>query len=493
VAGGEMTIAIPVNVDSLDPLKQTTSEMIRALSLVFEGVLSYDSTNRLSPALGESWEPDETGKIWTIHLRQGVKWHGTEMYFSANDVVYTLNHLAELTDSPYYALMQYVESYSAVDLNTIQIEGKEAGEQALHVLTIPMMSQDNAAVTLPVGTGPYRITSASGSGMELEANQNWWKVSPYIEKIHCVGKLTADAALVAISANQLNFLLTSALSARQYREDDVRTVEDVNTQTVETLLINYASDSNFADKNVRKALAYALDRHDLISNVYQNHAVAADVPVPIDSYIYDSAYKVYDTNTDKALQYMSDAGWVDNDNDGKLEKDGREFTCKLLVNDTTDSPARKDAANAIAVQLAEIGVSVEVETAKYAPDAEEPVLDYQTKLENGEFDLALVGFKLNMSGDLSFLLHSDAAKNYGGYSYVLMDNAVEAARTAVGEANVRAAYSELERLFVDELPFITLYFRTASLIYSSDIKGITGMRGETVFSTVNKWYIESAE
>ena len=260
------------------------------------------------------------------------------------------------------------------------------------------------------------------------------------------------------------------------------------TQTAEVMLINYSNDI-LKDVNVRMALAYAIDRGHIITNVYMNRAQACDVPVAPDSWLYESKSKLYDYNTTVAYALLANAGWSDIDGDGYLERNGQhysEMTLRLLVNDSTDT-ARKSAAEMIAQQLEEIGIHVELITAGYVlgDDASEYVAKIQTK----EFDLALIGFNLGRDCDLTQYIAQNGQNNYGGYSNAALEQLAQNILTAEDETTLRTAASEFQMRFAQELPFITLYFRLNSILYSADIQGITSAREPDILRSVDQWYM----
>ena len=100
---------------------------------------------------------------------------------------------------------------------------------------------------------------------------------------------------------------TSATTVGKYRQDGITNVQDVMTQNVEIMLVNSNSQS-LNDVKVRQALACALDRSKIISNIYMNRAQACDVPIAPDSWIYESKSKLYDYNTVKALELLRRRG-----------------------------------------------------------------------------------------------------------------------------------------------------------------------------------------
>ena len=57
---------------------------------------------------------------------------------------------------------------------------------------------------------------------------------------------------------------------------------------------------------------------------------------------------------------------------------------------------------------------------------------------------------------------------------------------------MREAHAKLQQQFVQELPFIMLYFRMSSIVYGGDIRGVATVRGTDIFRTVNEWYMQQA-
>ena len=220
-----------------------------------------------------------------------------------------------------------------------------------------------------------------------------------------------------------------------------------------------------------------------------NRAQACDVPIAPDSWLYDSASKVYDYDPARALALLKEAGYTDADNDGFLELNGmyyQELKLTLLVNDSADN-LREDAANAIAAQLMELGIQVEVVAAPYS--LTEADNEFNNKLKAGEFDLALCGFNLARDGIVSSFVETGGANNYGNYSSAELSSLADAVVTAADEAVYRAAASAFALQFVKELPFLTLYFRLNSIVYDSAIQGVTGVREPDTLRTAYKWYL----
>ncbi|HWS29509.1 MAG TPA: peptide ABC transporter substrate-binding protein [Clostridia bacterium] len=486
--GGELNLPMPTNADRLDPLSVNTEEMLNVFSLIFEGLLSVDQTSALVAGLAETWSCDESGKVWTLNLRNSAHWHDNREKVTAADVKYTYDRLFSMPASYYSYHAAKIQSVEAVDEYTVRVTMKAAGIASLYALTVPIMRADSASAATPVGTGPFKVTYSSSELLTLGANDNWWKQRPYIDTINFIARDNNETALASYAAGQLDMVPTSAVTAGKYREEGITTVYDILTQNAEFLFLN-SSDAALKNVNVRMALACGIDRSKIITNVYMNRAQACDVPIAPDSWLYDSASKVYDYDPARALALLKEAGYADVDNDGFLEANGSrtdKLTFTLLVTDTADN-LREDAANDIAAQLLELGIQVEVVPAAYSLTEADNA--FSQKLSAGEFDLALCGFNLSRDGILSAFVDANGVRNYGKYSSTELSDLANNMLSAADETAYRAAASAFEMQFVKELPFLTLYFRLNSIVYDSTIRGVTGAREPDTLRTADKWYL----
>ena len=495
VAGGELIIPMPRNpfvtadYTGANPLLVNTEEMRNLYSLVYDTLLRCDANNRLIPALAERWSVDETGKVWTLTLRENVLWHTDGDVFDADDVLYTIAQIRALGGKSYYSwASNVIERGEKIDERTVQITMKNSGSASLYALLFPVVCANDTSGQLN-GTGLYKAAQVFDNSLELVVNHQSWRRVPYIQTIRCLARDSNDIALDSYEAGQLNFVPTSNVSAGKYRETDKTNVLDVMTQDCEVLLVNH-NNSKLRDINVRKAIACAINRGAIVSNVYMNRAEICDVPVPPDSFLYDPASKVYDYDVAAAAAYLAQAGWVEKNEDGILLKGGQPFTLRLLVNDSTESTYRKNVAAIVAQQLLSIGILVEVETAKLSIGT---TSEFEERLAARDFDMALAGFNLSRGGELSAYLSRTGARNYGGYASDTLELYMRMTASAIEEKDMRETHAQLQQAFVDELPFIVLGFRKSSIVHSAEIQGIIEIRGVDALRTVNQWYMETTE
>ena len=87
------------------------------------------------------------------------------------------------------------------------------------------------------------------------------------------------------------------------------------------------------------------------------------------------------------------------------------------------------------------------------------------------------------------MLSSTSSQNYGGYSSATMDQYLATYTAATTESQIKSTAADIQRLFSQDLPLISLYFRTNTLVTSASIKGIQGARDMSVYREVEQWYI----
>ena len=494
-ATGELRMPIPENAVRNNPYSVTTEEMRTMYSLIFEPLIGIDDQGKLTPMLAQSWARDELNSdTWRISLRTNVVWHDTTP-FSADDCLYSLDKLEHYLDSEnasmYYAWCAAgIDSITAIDESTLSVKFTSSGYSALYCLSFPIVCKATDLSNPLNGTGPYTLSENKNTSVRLSVNEKWWKEPAHIKSIRFYERLNNETALASYEAGQLNFVPTSSLSAGKYRKEGETIVTDLMTQDAELLIFNYAN-AVLYDMNIRKAIALCMDRSKLITNVYMNRAQTSDVPIAPDSWLYSTQYTTIEHNVEKANILLENAGYHDSNGDGIREKDGnvgQELSFTLLVSESTDNTARKNAGETIATQLRECGIEVNVVSKTYTLGNSSS--DYIVALKGGEFDLALVGVNLSQRGDLTELFKTDGILNFGhGGDEKLLDLS-NAINDAPDEVTMRDAAYQLQTAFSEKLPFLVLYFRLNSIVCSADIKGITNVREPNIMGSVGEWSIE---
>lgn len=507
--GGQLRVAVALP-DNIHPLFTKSKDFINLSGLIYEGLFTYDENFNLRPVLAESWEVLDEGKIWQIELKKGVKWHdGTEL--TAQDVKYTFDLLfnnmqsmgeeddpnssiyaRRLFEGRNIARMEYVVNNPyAVTI----ILNEPAGRTFMEALTFPILparedqeSHNVKDINFLVGTGPYRVESGNleaGGEIKLVRNHAWWNSEePYIDSI--IAKIYRDneEALEAFREGQVDLVDTHVVYADFYRMSRQGQIFRYLTHYFVYIGINHKSPGVLGDSKVRQAIAYALDRKDIVSRVYASCAQSVDVPIPPDSWYYDSDLRVYDYQPQKALQLLEEAGWKNFNDDGILCNNNGE-PLSFTINVNTENIMHKEALNIIVDQLREVGIDANLRLQSWE--------DYVLALEEGDFEAVLSERYLDIFTDLRIMFHSsqigNGLNNYIAYSNSKLDELLDKIPVIQDTQEFKDTYKKIQQHLIEELPIISLYYRTSSLLAGPNVHGIKLPRDLMIFRDANKWYL----
>ncbi len=490
--GGEIVFPAPrLDPVAVNPLKTKNVELYNMLSLIYEQPIRIGTDGKAQPELVETWEVDDTGMNWTFHLRKGVKWQDENGEMTSADIKYTIDQLMTLTnkDSNYVQNKELIAAWTAPDEYTIQISQNSPGYAAVYFMTFPVLCKsycesENIDTAKPVGTGPYQVTEFDMmEQVSFEVNPSWWKQAPYIQKLTAICISDHDAEMNQFEQNLLDIVTTSSLTVDTYQKYQEIEYKDYLTQYYDCLAPNM--NGIFSDVNLRQAVAYAMDKREVVSKALLGHAVATDYPVSPDSYLSGGSSKIYEFNQQKAIELLGLSGWKDLDEDDQFEKvEGdsiSELTVDLLILANSEETYRTDVAQNIAAQLLECGITVNI--------VEKEPADYKTSLESGIFDLALCTFYMDINPDIANLVGTEGRHNYGKFSDTMLDGLLTNCATALSEDKIKEAYSSMEDQFLAQMPQIGLYYRTNALLYNATLNISDNFRDRNLFPSIPQWYI----
>jgi len=139
----------------------------------------------------------------------------------------------------------------------------------------------------------------------------------------------------------------------------------------------------FQDKRVRQALSYAINKQELIDGVLLGYGKVATGPYKPDTWVYNGNVPKYSYDPDKARQLLAEAGWQDTDDNGILDKDGKELAFTIVTNQGND--LRSKTGEIIQRRFKEIGVAVNLRIIEWATFLKEFI-------NPGNFDATILGW-----------------------------------------------------------------------------------------------------
>ncbi|WP_020110537.1 ABC transporter substrate-binding protein [Rhodococcus sp. 114MFTsu3.1] len=461
-AGGTLVIGSLSDLNPATIFSQSLTSMTIG-GLVFDTLVRLDpDTLEPTPRVATSWEVSDDGLTVTLQLRDDVTFHSGRP-FTSKDVEYAFTNLAK--DTAGSQLQAAARTIEAVDTSDDHV--------AVLTLTHPLVNlhdllefalltdSDTEAALLAgeqfVGTGPFVFDSwQRGRQSDWSRNGSYWDAPALLDKVTIRVVPDNSALLSSVRSGQTNAVIgVSAQDARPFSGDGYQ-VENEDVFDVAYYIGANVADPALADKRIRQAISYAVDRERILDEVLGGVGIASSAPWPESSPAYDEAARdFYSRDLDKARQLLADAG-------------GPPSQPVLLSYGTGLAPARNIAA-IIENNLADIGFTVTLDPREQAT--------LSPFLNSGQHQLWINphGFaQLNPSTLATGAAPFKPAKNLSGYTSPEYTAIVDRLWTqADPESDTAAAsYTEFSDLLLDEQFVIDLAITTNTNVYSAGVSGI---------------------
>ncbi len=274
LTAAEKTITIgmqlePPNLNPTGGAAAAIDEIVYAN--IFEGLTRYTAEGSIAPALAKSWDISSDGKSYTFHLQKNVLFHdGTVM--DASDVKFSLNRArGDESTNAQKALFIGISDIDIIDQHTVKVNltapnGSFITNMAWGDAVIVAKESIDLAETKPVGTGPFKFAKwVKGDRVELIKNDSYWGNETYLNK--ATFKFISDptAAFAAVMAGDIDaFPVFPAPENLSQFEDDPRFNVIVGSTEGETILSTNNKKPPFDKLQMRKALAHAINRQEII-------------------------------------------------------------------------------------------------------------------------------------------------------------------------------------------------------------------------------------
>ncbi len=391
---------------------------------------------------------------------------------------------AEILPKHIYDREGLLDSYSYEDLGSMSIAAMEK-DSVLVRIAKEFSSAKFARETIIDGAGPYALRQwEPGQYIVLERKNNWWGgVYPDRSLLlanpeRIVYQFISDptVAITQLKSGQLDVISLAKSPGQVYL--DLQEDETVSTAynflnpqlpRIYFLLLNN-QDARLSDVNVRRALAHSMDIDRLINQQEKGFGQRIVGPLSPIQPGYLNTITAPEYNIDLAKNILSDGGWIDQDGDGILEKDGQELNLRFFI---TGSPLSTTISTLLKENALEAGINIELITKPGRTSRQENIIP-------GDFELTAQSITPEGRADLFLRFHSDAigvnGQNWGGYVDSEVDELIETIRYTDDEDVRLKAYHEVQREIAEDQPVIFLYAPIEKLVISKKFKPVVSSK-----------------
>lgn len=502
VNGGEVVLPL-TGTNSLNPLLTNNENYFQFSKLIYDSLFVVDKLGNIVHSIAEHYEISADGLTVSVTLKDGVKWHDGEA-LTSEDVANTYNALKYLPpESAYYKLLRgaigisnsfNIENFSRAvvfDERNLDFQFDRPYSNVLEILTFPILpshiyegegfvANEDFKV---IGTGPFKFSKEDKlQEITLEKNVNYHGRAPYVDFIRGKVLESSDMQINAFETAQIDMTVSKAFDWNKYLSNSRIKLEEFNTNSLETIVFNTKAPifQEESGRNLRRAIAHGVNKERIINSLYLGKA-------DITSFFFNPKFVIGNQvensiyyNVETAKKILIDAGFKDLDGDSFFETpQGEKFSLGIKTN--SYNYLRKTMADLIADDLKTIGVNAHVDYEEINPDAiydktslNEQWTRFTETLNSSDFQVAIIGIDFSIIPDVSTVLHSNGigrGLNYSRYSKVEMDALINKLTVGVHtEEEKIELYNQINNLFLEECPYVPLFFKKNALLVDNKIK-----------------------
>ncbi|GMT42565.1 MAG: peptide-binding protein [bacterium] len=499
-AYGDMLVEASIgDASNLIPMLAGDASSHAVAGLIMDGLVRYNQNWELEGDLAESWEVSEDGKEIIFHLRRGVKWHDGHP-FTSKDIMFGYKTIIHKdTPTPYAEDFLQVSKAEAPDDYTFIVHYDKPFAPALaswgSLVVLPKHLLEGKEITKselsrkPVGTGPYKFVEwKTQERIILEANPDYYGGEPWIRR--WVFRIIPDTAT--------QFLELKAGGVDMMGLTPVQFIKQTGTKEFAQNFNKFRYPANgytylgfnlqrelFKDVRVRRAIAHAIDKEEIIKGALLGLGKPSTGPYKPGTWQHNPNVRKYEYSPVKAKALLEAAGWADSDGDGILDKNGEKFEFTIITNQGNNQ--RKKAGEIIQRRLKGVGISVKLRILEWASFIKEFI-------NKREFDATILGWTLGPDPDIYDIWHSsktgEAEFNFITYKNAEVDRLLETGRRTFDVEKRKKAYYRIQEVLAEEQPYCFLYVAEALPVVNGRFYGVE--KSEVTGISYNwpmKWWV----
>lgn len=554
VIGGDYTEGLVGSPKYINPLYSSASDVDSDISrLIFSSIFKHNGKGELVNDLAEGYQVSDDNLTYIIQIREGVKWHN-EDNLTVDDIIFTFN---AIKDSNYKSTLR--SSFSGVEIEklddrSVQFKLEEPYAGFLELLTfgilpeqlwmqIPSEVASLAELNLkPIGSGPYRFKSlvkdkvGNVKSYKLVLNEDYYNDTPYIEEITFKFFINFEELISALNENEVDGIgyLPSYIEDKLVGRDSLN-FYNLNLPNLTAIFFNEKNNTALENKTVREALAMAVNKNYIVSDVFQGEVHAIDGPILPSNFAYNKDITKYKFNIEEAKQKLEEAGWETTE---ITEESVAEAETVLASSEETTEESAEETED-VEVETISQEDATEIVTMGAGnwlqKDGEYLVVNLTT-VDNGEMvevvqavknDWETVGLKTNINIVAANQIQSDVIKgrnfealfygqvvgsdpdiyvfwhssqigesglNIANYSNKNVDKLLEEARLSSDIEERIQKYKEIQEIITGDLPAIFMYSPLYTYVQSKKIKGFdikNILIPSDRFNNISQWHIKT--
>jgi peptide/nickel transport system substrate-binding protein len=443
----------------------------------------------------ENGDVSKDGKTLTYKLRRDIRWQDGPA-LTCRDLVFTWHYVIDpKTNVSTTEGFRDIGSIDCRDAYTAVIHMKRLYAPYLQQLwgvnsNVPILPEhllasylkagtQNAAPynSMPIGSGPFRVIQwERGTVVRMAANPNFYLGKPKLNEVDIYSEPDENTLETQVQTHELDMLARgSAINWPRYEQLAANPQSALTAELTPSFSWDHIDfnlrDPILSDVNVRRALAYATSRKDIIQKIMHGAEEPAEIPQSASSWAYTDNVVHYPYDPAKAKATLEADGWRAGA-DGIRQKNGKRLEFEFSV--ATENTLGKAIEELVQREWHDVGVLAQV---KNYPTSELYGNGSSAILMGGHYEIAELGWTGGADPDIASIYSGNDmppnGQNFLFWNDPVATNALSDALQTVNRSQRRADYIVFDQQFAKDVPSYIIGFRKFPFVYNNDLKDFT--------------------